>query len=122
MIPKKPSDRVKTDRRDSVTLARAGRAGDLTPVWIPGQGQEAMRDLSRAREDMKNMERRARQRLSGFLLRHGKIYPGKSRWTKEHFRWLEKIQFENPIQQIVFQEYVDVAVANNPAGRFNVVL
>jgi transposase len=54
------------------------------------------------------MERRARQRLSGFLLRHGKVYAGKTRWTQEYFHWLEKVNFENPIQQIVFQEYVDV--------------
>ena len=100
LIPKKPGDRVKTDRRDSVTLARAGRSGDLTPVWVPGPDQEAMRDLSRAREDMKCMERRARQRLSGFLLRHGKTYPGKTRWTREYFRWLEGIKFENPIQSL----------------------
>lgn len=110
LIPKKPGEHVKTDRRDSVTLARTGRAGDLTPVWVPGLDQEAMRDLSRAREDMKSMERRARQRLSGFLLRHGKVYSGKTRWTQAHFRWLEKVKFENPIQQIVFQEYLDVVI------------
>jgi len=108
LIPRKPGDRVKTDRRDSVMLARAGRAGDLTPVWVPGPDQEAMRDLTRVREDLKRMEQRARQRLGGFLLRHGRIYPGKSRWTKEYFRWLEGIKFESPIQQIVFQEYVEV--------------
>ena len=108
LIPKKPGDRVKTDRRDAVTLVRLLRAEELTAVWVPDQQQEAMRDLSRIREDLKSMERCARQRLSGFLLRNKKIYAGQSNWTQAHFRWLERIIFESPVQQIVFQEYVDV--------------
>jgi transposase len=108
LIPKKAGDRVKTDRRDAVMLTRLYRAGELTSVWVPAQDQEAMRDLTRAREDLKGMERHARQRLSGFLLRHGKRYPGKSKWTPGYFRWLETIQFESSVQQIVFQEYVDM--------------
>jgi transposase len=108
LIPKKAGDRVKTDRRDAVSLARLLRAGELTPIWVPDKEQEAMRDLTRAREDMKGMERRSRQRLGGFLLRHGKVYPGKSKWTKTHFRWLEGLRFETAAQQIVFQEYVDM--------------
>jgi len=107
LIPKKAGDRVKTDRRDAVTLTRLYRAEELTAVWVPDQEQEAIRDLTRIREDMKSMERHARQRLSGFLLRNKKIYTGKNKWTQAHFRWLEKIRFESPIQQIVFQEYVD---------------
>jgi transposase len=107
LIPKKAGDRVKTDRRDAVTLTRLYRADELTAVWVPDQEQEAMRDLTRIREDMKSMERHARQRLSGFLLRNKKIYTGKNKWTQAHFRWMEKIRFESPIQQIVFQEYVD---------------
>lgn len=107
LIPRKAGDRVKTDRRDSMNLARLHRAGELTSVWVPDQEQEALRDLTRARADMKDMERRTRQRLGGFLLRHDKKYPGKSKWTQAHFRWLEKVGFENPVQQIVFQEYVD---------------
>lgn len=107
LIPKKAGDRVKTDRRDSVTLVRLHRAGELTAVWVPDQTQEAMRDLTRIREDMKSMERHARQRLSGFLLRNKQVYAGKQKWTQAHFRWLEKLKFESPIQQIVFQEYVD---------------
>ena len=94
LIPKKAGDRVKTDRRDAVSLARLLRAGELTPIWVPDKEQEAMRDLTRAREDMKMMERESRQRLGGFLLRHGKIYPGRSKWTKAYFRWLEGIRFE----------------------------
>jgi transposase len=107
LIPKKAGERVKTDRRDAVMLARLHRAGELTAVWVPEQHQEAMRDLTRIREDLKGMERHARQRLGGFLLKHGKTYPGKSKWTQKHFRWLETVRFESPIQQIVFQEYVD---------------
>ncbi len=108
LIPKKAGARVKTDRRDAVSLARLLRAGELTPIWVPDEGQEAMRDLTRAREDMKAMERQSRQRLGGFLLRHGKIYPGRSKWTKTYFRWLESLRFESSVQQIVFQEYVDI--------------
>jgi transposase len=107
LIPKKAGDRIKTDRRDAVTLARLLRAGELTPVWVPDGEQEAMRDLTRAREDMKAAERHIKQRLGAFLLRHGKIYSGKSKWTQAHFRWLEGVKFDSAIHQIVFQEYVD---------------
>ncbi|HAM52549.1 MAG TPA: IS110 family transposase, partial [Nitrospiraceae bacterium] len=106
LIPKKPGDRVKTNRRDATTLARLYRAGELTPVWVPDREQEAIRDLTRAREDMKIMEGHARQRLGAFLLRHGKKYGERSKWTQAHFRWLEGMRFEIPAQQIVFQEYV----------------
>ena len=107
LIPRKPGNRVKTDRRDSESLSRFHRAGELTAVWVPDQEQEAIRDLTRAREDMKAMERQARQRLNAFLLRHGKVYDsGKSKWTQAHFRWLERVKFEVPVQQIVFEEYV----------------
>jgi transposase len=107
LIPRKPGDRVKTDRRDSESLSRFHRAGELTAVWVPDQEQEAIRDLTRAREDMKAMERQARQRLNAFLLRHGKVYEsGKSKWTQAHFRWLERVKFEVPVQQIVFEEYI----------------
>ncbi len=108
LIPSKPGDRVKTDRRDGESLSRLHRAGELTPVWVPDLEQEAVRDLTRAREDMKITEKQVRHRLGSFLLRHGKVYDsGKSRWTQAHFRWLEKIKFEHPVQQIVFEEYVD---------------
>lgn len=108
LIPRKTGDRVKTDRRDSISLARLYRAGELTSVWVPDKLQEGMRDLTRAREDMKEIERHCRQRLGAFLLRHGKKYSGKSKWTQTHFRWLEEIKFENTVQQIVFQEYIDM--------------
>lgn len=107
LIPKRAGDRVKTDRRDSLSLARLHRAGELTAVWVPDEAQEALRDLTRAREDMKHLQRQAKQRLSAFLLRYGKSYGGKSNWTQAHYRWLEGIKFGQPVQQIVFQEYVD---------------
>jgi transposase len=113
LIPKKAGDRVKTDRRDSLSLARLHRAGELTPVWVPDEAQEALRDLTRAREDMKQLQCQARQRLSAFLLRHGQIYSGKSNWTQAHYRWLEERKFKQPVQQIVFQEYVDAVKAQN---------
>lgn len=108
LIPSRPGDRVKTDRRDSVSLARLHRAGELTAVWVPDEVQEAMRDLTRAREDLKHLERQSRQRLSAFLLRHGRRYTaGKSKWTQAYWRWLERLRFAEPVQQIVLQEYID---------------
>jgi Transposase len=107
LIPKKAGDRVKTDRRDSLSLARLHRAGELTAVWVPDDAQEALRDLTRAREDMKHLQRQAKQRLLAFLLRHGQSYDGKGNWTQAHHRWLEGLKFSQPVQQIVFQEYVD---------------
>ena len=108
LLPTKPGDRVKTDRRDSESLARLHRAGELTPVWVPAQEQEAMRELTRAREDMKGLERITTQRLNAFVLRHGRIYDRKkSHWTQAHGRWLAGLKFERVVQQIVFQEYVD---------------
>ena len=111
LIPKKAGDRVKTDRRDSEMLARLHRAGELTAVWVPDDAQEGLRDLTRAREDMKHLQRQAKQRLSAFLLRYSKYYGGKSNWTQAHFRWLETVKFTQPTQQIVFQEYVDTVKA-----------
>ena len=110
LIPRSAGDRVKTDRRDAVKLARLHRSGDLTPVWVPGREQEAMRDLTRAREDMKAIELKARQRLGAFLLRHERIYAGRCRWTQAHFRWLEMQRFETSLQQLVFQEYVETVL------------
>jgi transposase len=111
LIPRKPGERIKTDRRDAVSLARLDRAGELTAVWVPGRDQEAMRDLSRAREDMKTVDRQLRQRLSGFLLRHQRTYPGKQPWTQAYWRWLESQRFETPQQQIVLEEYVEAVRA-----------
>src|SRR5499433_2375390 len=85
LIPKRAGDRVKTDRRDAASLAKLHRAGELTAVWVPDPGHEAMRDLVRARLDAVHSLRRARQQLSGFLLRQGRHY-GRPAWTKLHRR------------------------------------
>ena len=120
LIPRKAGDRVKTDRRDSLSLARLHRAHELTAVWVPDGAQEALRDLTRAREDMKHLQRQSRQRLLGFLLRHGQRYSGKSHWTQAHARWLETVKLEQPVQQIVFQEYVDtVRALTQRVGAFD---
>ena len=105
LIPKKAGDRVKTNRRDAQNLARLHRAGELTSVWVPGEAQEAMRDLSRLREDMKELERNMKQRLLAFLLRNGFTKPEKiQNRTPRHWNWLKELKFSQPIQQIVFQE------------------
>lgn len=112
LIPQKAGERRKTDRRDALGLARLSRSGELTAVWVPDQEQEAMRDLTRAREDMKKLELKARQTLGAFLLRHGRVYSqGKSRWTQAHFRWLETLRFDSPVQQLVVQEYIEAVKA-----------
>ncbi len=119
LIPKKAGDRVKTDRRDGLMLARSHRAGELTAVWVPDDAQEALRDLTRAREDLKHLQRQAKQRLLAFLLRHGQRYGGQSRRrTQVHYRWLETMKFAHPVQQIVFQEYLETVKAMNkkPGG------
>lgn len=112
LIPKKAGERIKTDRRDALKLARLLRAGELTTVWVPDVEQEAMRDLTRARDDMKSQERKARQQLNAFVLRHGQHWPrGKARWTQTHYHWLESIRFDQLYLQIVLQEYVDAVKA-----------
>lgn len=107
LIPKKPGDRVKTDRRDAMRLAQLHRAGDLTSVYVPDVDDEAIRDLSRAREDAMLDQKAARQRLKSFLLRHGIRYQGTANWNEAHLRWLTEVILPTPAQQIVFQEYVN---------------
>lgn len=108
LVPRKPGQRVKTDRRDAGKLAEFLRNGDLTAVWVPDEEQEATRELTRAREDMKHLERQLKQKLSAFLLRHGKKYgEGKSKWTQRYYRWLSEVKLGSPVEQIVFEEYVD---------------
>lgn len=108
MIPKQSGNKVKTDKRDAVQLARLFRAGELTPVYVPCRDDEAIRDLSRAREDAMINLKTARQRLKSFLLRHDIRYAGKTSWNEKHLRWLaDEVRLPNPAQQIVFQEYVN---------------
>jgi transposase len=105
-IPKKAGDRVKTDRRDAVQLARLLRSGDLTPVYIPSVEDEAIRDLVRAREDVLRDLKAAKVRLKAFLLRQDIRYEGRATWGAAHLRWLAEVVCPTPAQQIVFQEYV----------------
>jgi transposase len=105
LIPKRPGERVKTDRRDAVNLAKLHRAGELTAVWVPDRGHEAMRDLVRARLDAVRALRRARQQLSGFLLRQGCHY-GRPAWTKLHRRWMAGLKFEQAVHHIVLEDYI----------------
>src|SRR5258705_5472383 len=109
LIPKRAGDRVKTDRRDAASLARLHRAGELTAVWVPDTGHEAMRDLVRARLDAVHALRRARQQLSGFLLRQGCHY-GRPAWTKLPRRWLAGAKFPQAGDPFLRQGYI-------PAGE-----
>src|ERR1700736_2257391 len=107
LIPKRSGERIKTSRRDAVTLARLHRAGELTGVWSPDAAHEAVRDLVRAREAAADDLRRKRQQLLSFLLRHSRIYSGSGHWTLAHRRWLANQAFEHAAQQIVFQDGID---------------
>ncbi len=106
LLPKKAGDRVKTDRRDAVQLARLMRSGDLTPVYVPKLEDEAIRDLTRAREDTIGDLKAAKFRLKAFLLRPDIRYIGRATWGPAHLRWLSEVVCATPAQQIVFQEYV----------------
>lgn len=103
--PRQQGQRVKTDARDSLALAEYSRAGALTPVWIPDPQDEAIRDLSRAREDAVNNRTQVRQQLKGFLLRHDRRYGGKTSWCLTHDAWLARQSFESAATQTAFTEY-----------------
>jgi hypothetical protein len=96
LILKKPGERVKTNRRDAVSLVKQLRGGDLTAVWVPDPRHEAMLDLTRAREAAVQDLRRKRQQVSAFLLRQGRCYPGERAWTKTHRNWLASQKLEYP--------------------------
>ena len=115
LIPKRAGDRVKTDRRDAASLAKLHRAGELTAVWVPDCRHEAMRDLVRARLDAVHSLRRARQQLSGFLLRQGCHYR-RPAWTKLHRRWLAGLSFAQAVHHIVLEDYI-AAVEGAEARR-----
>jgi len=103
--PRKAGNRIKTDRRDALDLARYSRSGELTAIWIPDPADEATRDLVRAREDAVQARTQARHQLSAFLLRHSKVYTGKTRWCGVHDRWLAAVSFESSSSQTAFTEY-----------------
>jgi len=118
LIPRKPGDRVKTNRRDATGLARLLRAGELTAVWVPDAGHEAMRDLVRARAAAVETLRAQRQQVSAFLLKHGRYYPGKTTWGARYLRWLQAQRFEHMVQQMVLHEAIDaVRVAGERVRR-----
>lgn len=106
VIPRKPADRVKTDRRDAEMLARLLRSGELTAIWIPDPAHEAMRDLVRSRRQVRQDLVASRQMLLGFLLRHGRKFTGRTNWTKAHWRWLGSQAFEIPHQQFILGESI----------------
>jgi transposase len=106
LIPKKAGDRVKTDRRDAVPLARLMRSGDLTRVYVPTVEDEAIRDLTRAREDALRDLKAAKFRLKACLLRHDSRDTGRATWRPAHLRWLSEVVCATPAPQLGFQEYV----------------
>jgi len=104
-IARRSNERLKTDRRDALTLARLARSGDLVNVVVPDEGDEAIRDLSRSREDAVKARLRARQQLKAMLLRHGHRYTGKRPWNEAHERYLAEVSFAYAAQNIAFTEY-----------------
>src|ERR1700690_1533559 len=101
LVPKKPGDRVKKDRRDALKLAHCHRNGDLTAVWVPDEASEALRDLVRQREAAKQDQLRARHRLTKFLLRTGQRPPlGLKAWTERYMRWLAQVRYAQPAQEV----------------------
>ena len=122
LIPRRPGDRIKTDRRDAINLAKLHRAGELTAVWVPDQTHEAIRDLVRARLAAVRSLRQARQQLSGFLLRHGHHYH-RPAGTQMHRRWLAGLRFEQPVHHIVLEDCiaaVEAATARRDRLRANI--
>lgn len=105
LLPRKPGERIKNDRRDSRKLARNLRNGEVTPIYIPSEEDEAVRDYLRMFEDLKSDRKKARQRLLHFLLRHKIVYTAGKNWTVKHEQWLRSIQFENPMLKETFAEY-----------------
>lgn len=106
LIPRRPGERIKTDRRDAVKLARLDRARELTPVHVPTVEDEAVRDLVRAREDVRKDLVAARNRMSKFLLRHGRVFRQGRNWTARHREWLVSQTFERPAEKATFDHYL----------------
>jgi transposase len=111
LIPKQAADRVTTDRRDAMPLARLMRSGDLTPVYVPAVDDEASRALSRAREDTRRDLQAAKLRLQACLRRHDIRSPGPATWSPAPRRWLSAVVCPTPVEQIVFQAYVQTVTA-----------
>lgn len=123
LIPRRPGDRVKTNRRDAQTLARLLRAGELTAVWVPDETHEAVRDLVRTRAMAMEDYRRKRQHVSSFLLRHGRSFEGTATWKGRHLQWLDRQSFAHPAQRLAFQEMLNtVRSAAERIGRLDAML
>lgn len=106
LVPTQSGNRVKTDRRDARRLAHFLRSGDLTPVWVPDEQTEALRDLERAREDAKRAEKAAKQQLSKFLLRQGRRYTEGKQWTKRHWCWIQQQTFAHEAHRRVLADSI----------------
>lgn len=123
LIPRRPGDRVKTNRRDAQALARLLRAGELTAVWVPDEIHEAVRDLVRTRQMAVEDYRRKRQHVTSFLLRHGRRYERSLTWKGAHLRWLNQQSFEHPAQRLAFQEMLNgVRSCAERIGRLDAAL
>lgn len=108
LIAKKPGDRVKTDKRDAIMLAERLKQSDLTPIYVPEPEDEAVRDLSRARETAMHDLNDARYQFKAFLLRNNIRYEGPANWSLKHLRWLTELVLPHPCQQIVLQEHLQI--------------
>ena len=106
LIPRRPGDRIKTDHRDARKLARFYRAGELTPIRIPSEAEEAVRDLLRCREDLRHTLIAMRHRLTKFLLRHGRAWRQGRNWTGPYWTWLRNQRFDDPVAQRTLEEYL----------------
>ncbi|MBP1876684.1 transposase [Ensifer adhaerens] len=123
LIPKRAGERVKTNRRDAVSLARLLRADELKGIWVPDTVHEAVRDLVRVRAAASEDLRKKRQQLLSFLLRHGRVFTGHKNWSRAHVRWLASQKFDHPVQQIVFQDQIDaITDAQNRLARLDAQL
>ena len=124
LIPKRAGDKVKTDRRDALKLARLLRSGDLTPVWVPDEAHEALRSLVRARADAKADQLRAKHRLSKFVLRQGCWPPiGVRNWSQRYFTWLRQLEFQHLPDRVVFADYLaEVTAAGERIKRLEAAL
>ena len=123
LIPRRPGDRVKTNRRDAQSLARLLRAGELTAVCVLDETHEAVRGLVRTRARAIENYRRKRQHVTSFLLRHGRSYQEKPSWKGRHLRWLDGQAFAHPAQRLAFQEMLsEVRAAAERIGRLEAAL
>jgi len=105
LIPRKPDERVKTDRRDAIKFLMFSKAGLLTEVHAPDEHQEAARELTRLRETAKENLKRIRHQLLKFLTRHGYVYRNGHHWTQKHINWLRTIEFKESMLRTVFENY-----------------